>query len=47
MRELLEVAKPGLMISQTWPDSREREGDTLRALETAMHEDFFCFITDG
>jgi sugar phosphate isomerase/epimerase len=38
---LADVAKPGLMVSQTWPQSREREGETLRAVETALSEGFF------
>ena len=41
MSGLHEVARPGLMLSQTWPDSRSREFDTLRALERAMKEEFF------
>ncbi len=41
MQQLQEVALPGLMISQTWPTSREKHGDTLNALETALKEDFF------
>ena len=36
-----DVALPGLMLSQTWPTSREREGETLRALETALADGFF------
>lgn len=35
------MARPGIMISQTWPTSREREGDTLRAIEVALAENFF------
>lgn len=41
MEQLSSVAKPGLMISQTWPNSREREGDTLQAIETALAENYF------
>ena len=41
MRKLHEVAKPGLMISQTWPTSRDKEGETLKAFETALSQDFF------
>jgi sugar phosphate isomerase/epimerase len=29
------------MISQTWPRSRETNGQTLAAIETALREDFF------
>jgi sugar phosphate isomerase/epimerase len=41
MLNLHDVAVPGLMLSQTWPTSRECEGETLRALETAVASDFF------
>ena len=32
---LTKIAKPGLMISQTWPNSRQHQGQTLRAIEAA------------
>lgn len=35
------IANPGLMISQVWPQSREKEGETLRALETVLKFGFF------
>jgi len=41
MQVLHDVAKPGLMLSQTWPTSRETEGETLRGFETALNRDFF------
>jgi len=41
MNQLSTVAKPGLMISQTWPTSREHEGDTLKAIEIAIADTFF------
>jgi len=36
-----DVTQPGLMISQTWPVSRESEGATLKAIEIALEEEFF------
>jgi sugar phosphate isomerase/epimerase len=39
--KLADFARPGLMISQTWPDSRETPGKTLRAIELGVREDFF------
>ena len=41
MKLLSEVSKPGIMISQAWPGSREVEGQTLEAIEKALTEDFF------
>ena len=41
MQQLSDVAKPGMMISQTWPTSRETQGETLRAIETTLKEGFF------
>ena len=41
MKPLSEVAKPGVMISQTWPKSREVEGHTIEAIEKALNENFF------
>ncbi len=42
MLNLHDLAAPGLMLSQTWPTSREREGDTIRALEAAVSQAFFA-----
>lgn len=41
MTRLSDVARPGLMISQTWPTSREQRGATLAAIESALQEGFF------
>ena len=41
MKPFSEVAKPGLMISQTWPKSREVEGQTLEVIEKALDERYF------
>jgi sugar phosphate isomerase/epimerase len=41
MISLPEVAKPGIMISQTWPKSREVEGHTLEAIEKALDACYF------
>jgi sugar phosphate isomerase/epimerase len=41
MKLLSEVAKPGIMISQTWPKSREVEGQTLKAIEKALEISYF------
>ena len=41
MKPLSEVAKPGIMISQTWPKSREVEGKTLEAIEKALEGYYF------
>lgn len=38
---LTDYARPGLMVSQVWPGTREREGETLRALESAIEHLFF------
>ena len=38
---LSDVAIPGLMVSQTWPASRETEGKTKEAIETGLAENFF------
>jgi len=38
MRELM---KPGVMLSNIWPQARQVEGETLRALEEAVALDFF------
>ena len=39
--ELHEIATPTCMISQYWPTSREREGDTLAALQWVLEDQFF------
>ncbi len=39
---LAEVARPGVMISNAWPDSRETEGATFQAIESVFGDsDFF------
>ncbi|MCC5807340.1 MAG: sugar phosphate isomerase/epimerase [Opitutales bacterium] len=39
---LAEVARPGVMISNAWPNSREKEGATLAAIESVFGEtDYF------
>jgi sugar phosphate isomerase/epimerase len=40
-KQLSDVARPGILISNTWPTSRERSGDTLAAIETVLHHGFF------
>lgn len=39
--ELTQIANPGVMLSQVWPQSREKEGETLRALEVVLKLGFF------
>lgn len=39
--ELYEIATPTCMISQYWPTSREREGDTLAAMQWALENTSF------
>jgi sugar phosphate isomerase/epimerase len=41
MNQLIDVTRPGLMISQTWPNSRERLGRTLEVIELALKGEFF------
>jgi len=41
MIHVSDVARPGLMISQTWPRSRECQGQTRDAIEIALKENFF------
>ena len=41
MKSISEVSKPGIMISQTWPKSREVEGQTLDAIEKALDVSYF------
>lgn len=38
MNDLQDVSRPGLMLSQIWPRSRETQGETARALETAIDD---------
>ena len=42
MQDLHDVARPGIMVSQTWPRSRETEGATLGAIEAVLREDHFA-----
>ena len=35
------VAKPGLLVYETWPLSRSKEGETLRAVEAGAGTGFF------
>ncbi len=44
MQNLNDVARPGIMISQTWPRSRETEGATLAAMEQVLEKDYFTAI---
>lgn len=37
----LKMARPGLMLSSACPKAREKEGETLRAIETGLHDTFF------
>ncbi|MHC4389467.1 MAG: hypothetical protein ACYSX1_12800, partial [Planctomycetota bacterium] len=39
--ELTDVARPGLMISNTEPESRKVQGRTFEVLEEAMELDFY------
>jgi sugar phosphate isomerase/epimerase len=41
MSQLHDLARPGLMLSQTWPASREKEDETLRALEACLEHPFY------
>ena len=41
MNQLSDVARPGILISNTWPTSRERPGDTLAAIEAVLRHGFF------
>ena len=40
--DIHDLAVPGLMLSNTWPESRRYEGETLRCLERALKESFFA-----
>ena len=39
--ELADWLSPGIMLSQVWPKSGEKEGETLRALEKVLRFGFF------
>ena len=39
--EMRDLMKPGVMLSNIWPQARTVEGETLRALEEAVALDFF------
>ena len=41
MLKLHDISHPGVMISQVWPNSREKEGATLKAIESVIELDFF------
>jgi sugar phosphate isomerase/epimerase len=41
MSGLHDVATPGILISNTWPTSRERQGETLAAIESVLEGGFF------
>jgi len=41
VKELCEIASPGLMLSQTWPTSNQKRDATREALETAIEANFF------
>ena len=42
MKQLTEICRPGLMLSQVWPRSREKEGETARVLGTALSKEQFA-----
>jgi sugar phosphate isomerase/epimerase len=42
--ELTDIARPGLMVTQTWPDARKCEGETLRAVEAVLRHGYFKAI---
>jgi len=44
MVTLNDIAKVGIMISQTWPNSNKKEYKTLEAIEYAIKKDFFDSI---
>jgi len=44
MVTLNDIAKVGIMISQTWPNSNKEEDKTLEAIEYAIKKDFFDSI---
>jgi sugar phosphate isomerase/epimerase len=41
MPSLHDVATPGILVSNTWPTSRERQGETLASIETVLQNGFF------
>lgn len=41
MQELTALTRPGAMISQIWPRSRENQGETLKAIETVLECGFY------
>jgi sugar phosphate isomerase/epimerase len=41
MPSLYDVTTPGILISNAWPTSRERQGETLAAIETVLQNGFF------
>ena len=41
MLKITDVSQPAAMISQAWPNSREIEGKTLRAVETVLDFGFY------
>jgi sugar phosphate isomerase/epimerase len=41
INQLSYVARPGILISNTWPTSREHPGHTLAAIETVLRHGFF------
>ena len=44
MYRLCDVARPGILISNTWPATRERPGDTVAAIEQVLEDGFFQAI---
>jgi sugar phosphate isomerase/epimerase len=44
MQQLHDVARPGILISNTWPTSRERQGETLERIETVLEDGYFQAI---
>lgn len=41
MNQLSDITRPGILISNTWPTTRERQGETLAAIETVLNDGFF------
>ena len=44
MNQLIDVARPGILISNTWPTTRERAGETLAVIERILEDGFFQAI---
>lgn len=44
MHQLSDVARPGILISNTWPRTRERPGATEAAIELVLEDGFFRAI---